>query len=433
VFLVADACGSTTVVPGSPLSTGARPGTSGTPPPGATIAPAATPPAPAATQPTPGLSWVKAADVERPADAFANASAEPTQPTGPGTAGHPGNFLGQAIVDDVAAVDGRLVAVGYVGIAGVWTAIAWTSTDGQTWSLAPVDDAPGSFAVVLTAARGSGSPRLVAVGRSGNAPVAWTSDDGQVWVREPMPTLSGGAEWERATTVIATPTGFLAGGSVGPELGDRRARFWRSADGRTWQPVPDDAGMSGAEVGAIRSLGGGGFVAVGRLGTGQRAVSSVAWTSADGIAWRRSDDTELAQGLVAGLATLPDGTIVAVGSDPDERAADIWTSADGVRWSLAPSEPSRLYGGEKIRMTAVTAAGRGLVAVGNRVGVQYGTATSWVSGDGRTWLRSPGYPALEQGEMLAVAATPGRLVAVGSFGAPDNYIPTIWLSALPGG
>ena len=25
------------------------------------------------------------------------------------------------------------------------------------------------------------------------------------------------------------------------------------------------------------------------------------------------------------------------------------------------------------------------------------------------------------------------LVATGSFGAPDNYVPTIWLSDLPGG
>ena len=36
---------------------------------------------------------------------------------------------------------------------------------------------------------------------------------------------------ERMTTVIATPDGFLAGGSIGPELFERHARFWRSADG----------------------------------------------------------------------------------------------------------------------------------------------------------------------------------------------------------
>ncbi|MFL5749861.1 MAG: hypothetical protein ACJ767_04490 [Chloroflexota bacterium] len=83
-----------------------------------------------ATPPIPGLSWVKARNVERPTDAFAEASGNPTAPSGPGTAGHPGHFPGQAIVDDVSAVGDGLIAVGYVGVNGVWTAIGWGSTDG---------------------------------------------------------------------------------------------------------------------------------------------------------------------------------------------------------------------------------------------------------------------------------------------------------------
>jgi beta-lactam-binding protein with PASTA domain len=78
-------------------------------------------------------------------------------------------------------------------------------------------------------------------------------------------------------------------------------------------------------------------------------------------------------------------------------------------------------------MTDIIAlASGGFLAVGNYVGMQYGTATSWLSSDGLTWQRAPGYPALEQGEMLAVIEGPDSLVAVGSFGAPDNYIPTVW-------
>jgi len=125
------------------------------------------------------------------------------------------------------------------------------------------------------------------------------------------------------------------------------------------------------------------------------------------------------------------GGLVAVGSDVDEREALAWHSTDGSTWQAAPREDSRLYNGEKIRMTDVMAVRGGLVAVGNYVGVQYGTATSWISKDGLTWRRAADYAALGQGEMLAVGRGGPGLVAVGSFGAPDNYIPTIWLTAEP--
>jgi len=370
--------------------------------------------------------------VERPEDAFAGASAVPTAPSGPGTAGHPGHFAGQAIVDDVARVGNRLVAVGYDGMRGAWTALAWTSDDADHWDLATIDPSAGSFAVSVAAAPGAAG-RIVAGGRSGGSPVAWASTDGRTWSRRTIPTLSNGAEWERIVTVLATDAGFLAGGSAGPELGDRRARFWRSADGFAWSAVPDDPAFDGAEVVSIVARDGG-FVALGRLGTGQRGTGSIAWVSADGGNWQRIDSPALASGLAVALTAAPDGSLVAVGSDLDEREALAWRSADGSSWELAPAEESRLYHGAKIRMTDVVSLGsRGLLAVGNYVGMQYGTATSWLSSDGRAWRRAPGYPALEQGEMLAVTVGPDGLIAVGSFGAPDNYIPTVWRGPPAGG
>jgi hypothetical protein len=378
--------------------------------------------------PTPaiaGLSWVQATDVERPEDAFAQASAAPTAPSGPGTAGHPGHFAGQAIIDDVARVGDRLVAVGYVGVRGVWTALAWTSDDGDRWDLATIDPSPASFAASISVGLGASRP-IVAGGRSGGSPVAWDSADGRAWTRRMVPTLSNGAEWERIVTVLATQAGFLAGGSAGPELGDRRARFWRSGDGVTWSTVPDVAAFDGAEVVSIVARDDG-YVALGRLGTGQRGTGSIAWVSADGAQWQRIDSPDLASGLAVALTGAPDGSLVAGGSDLDEREALIWRSADGTVWGLAPGEESRLYHGAKIRMTDVISLAKGgFLAVGNYVGMQYGTATSWLSSDGLAWQRTPGYPALEQGEMLALTEGPDGLVAVGSFGAPDNYIPTVW-------
>ena len=388
---------------------------------------------PSSTPPVPGLSWVKA-DVARPIDAFAEPSAEPTGPSGPGTAGHPGHFPGQAIVDDVVATPDWLYAVGYVGIDGVWTAIDWRSTDGRSWRVETVDATPASFAVAVTAGAGSTSGSVFAAGRSGPEPVVWAYAGRGTWNRYELPTLSRGAERERAVAIAATPGGLLVGGSVGPELGDRRARFWWSPDGSVWEALPDDDAFAGAEVVAIEPRGQHGFVALAHLGTGQRSTGSIALVSDDGVTWRRVDDPALAGGLVNGVTTDADGALIAVGSDLDERAALVWRSTDGGEtWQQAPSEPSRLYEPYKIRMTDVVTTPGGLVAVGNYVGLQYGTATSWVATDWTHWTRAPNYPALGQGEMLAVARGGPGLVATGSFGAPDNYVPTIWLGETPGG
>jgi hypothetical protein len=384
--------------------------------------------------PTYGLTWAMAPDVELPSDAFEVSSHPPTGPAGPDTAGHPGHFPGQGIIEDVAVSPSadRLVAVGYVGIAGDWRARAWTSTDGATWRLAAIDDHTLSFAVSVAAGPDGG---FVAVGHIGPVAAAWRSSDGLTWTAASVDSLvmsdAGGAptsrtpdQAERMTAVVATPGGLLAGGSVGPELGGRRARFWSSTDGAAWAAVADQpAVFDGAEVEAI-TVSGHGIVAVGDAGPAR----SLAWTSSDGEHWDRVDDQALARGHVVSAVVAPPVGYVAVGSVNDEREAAAWTSPDGQAWTLAPTEPSRLHSGEKIRMTDVVATDQGLVGVGNYVGLQYGTGTSWLSSDGSHWTMAPDQPTFGQGEPEAVITWRDRLVIVGSRGAPDNYIPTVWLS-----
>jgi hypothetical protein len=402
-------------------------------PPASPAASSAASPGPSPSPPIPGLSWMKA-DVARPDAAFAEPSAVPSGPSGPGTAGHPGHFPGQAIVDDVVATPDGLFAVGYVGIDGIWTAIDWRSSDGRQWTVEPIDPAPASFAVGVAAAKGRTDGSVFAAGRSGPKPVVWAHAGRGSWNRVELPTLSHGAEWERAVAIAGTDDAVLVGGSVGPELGTRRARFWRSTESSVWEAVPDGDAFGGAEVVAIEPHGRRGFVALAHLGTGQRGTGSIALLSDDGVTWRRVDDAALATGLANGLATDAEGALVAVGSDLDEREALVWRSTDGgASWQQAPGEPSRLYEPYKIRMTDVVSTPGGLVAVGNYVGLQYGTATSWVASDWEHWTRAANYPALGQGEMLAIAPGGPGLVATGSFGAPDNYVPTIWLSEAPGG
>ncbi len=375
---------------------------------------------PTTAPPELGIDWAKAPDVERPGEGFVIASDRP-EPEGTGRSGHPMHFAGQAMMADVVATSAGLVAVGYVYPG--WTPVAWTSADGATWRAVSMGDAPFTFPVSVAV---GGSGRLVAGGRSGPEPIAWTSDDGSAWVPHRVPTLGTDGTAERITTVVATADGFLAGGSVGPELFERRARFWRSRDGAAWEPVADGAAFSDAEVRAIVSTPDG-LVAVGVTGSAQRATGSVAWRSPDGIGWTRIDDDALSAGRAVALVVAPWGGLVAAGSDLDEGEALAWTSTDGSAWALAPTEPSRRYPG-KIRFTDLVAIGDAVVGVGNYVGLQFGTATSWISHDGIGWTKARDAPVQQQGEMYALAPGGPGIVAVGSYGAPDNYIPTVWLS-----
>jgi hypothetical protein len=415
--LILAACGAkpTTSVPATPASG---------PSAAASVRPAPTAPGP----PILGIDWGRTTAIERPAEAFEQpAPGVSIASEGTGRSGHPQHFPGQAVMADVTRLaSGGLVCVGYVYPG--WHPTAWTSpADGSTWTLRDMGTTEFTFPVSVAAGEGPGRTGAVAVGRSGSRPLAWTSPDGRTWTSHPVATLGDGTIAERMTAVIATPEGFLAGGSLGPELFERHARFWQSADGVTWTPVPDDAAVfANAEVRAIVPFGSG-YVAVGIVGTAQKAVGSVAWTSPDGRAWTRIDAPDLALGRAVALVAAPFGGLVAVGSGLNEEEAFAWTSPDGRSWTLAPSEPSRQYPG-KVRMTDVVVVGDAVIGLGNYVGMQRGTAISWVTHDGTTWQKARSAPVQEQAEIYAaIAAGPG-LVAVGSVGAPDDYIPMVLLS-----
>jgi hypothetical protein len=398
-----------------------------TPSPTPPASPSASSPASAIALPSPvlGLDWGRATSVERPEEAFAQPSPGASIPfsLGVGRSGHPLHFPGQAIMADVASVpSGGLVSVGYVHPG--WHPAAWTSGDGQSWALQDMGSTEFTFPVAVTV---GSDGTIVAVGRSGPAPVDWTSRDGRSWQPHSVATLGDGATAERMTAVIAVPGGYLAGGSAGPELLDRHARFWRSTDGATWTPVEDDPeAFANSEVRAIARHGDV-FVAIGTVGSIQEVTGSVAWVSEDGERWARIDDEALKGGRAVALAEAPFGGLVAVGSDVTEDEAFAWISEDGRSWTRAPSEPSRQYHG-KIRMTDVAVVGDELVGVGNYVGLQRGTAISWVSRDGLHWEQSQTAPIQEQVELYAVVPAGPGVVAVGSFGAPDDYIPVVLLS-----
>ena len=362
-----------------------------------------------------GIDWGRTT-VERPRNMDA------TEPPGtPGT--HPIlRIPGQANMADVVALpDGGFVAVGYM--PPEWLPVSWTAADGADWKLHEIDGPAFTFPMSIAAGPGGA---VVAVGRSGTAPAAWTTDDGRSWDSKSVPVLGGAGIAERMVTVLAHEGGYLAGGSVGPELLDRHARFWTTPDGATWEPVADDpVAFADSEVRAIAPLGEG-FVAVGVTGTAQAWTGGVAWTSEDGLTWTRVDHPAFAAGFAIALTPSPSGGLVAVGEDLERREAVAWTSADGRTWARAPVEDSRLHSGGFAWFSDVIAIDSRLIAIGGIQGLQRGTAMSWVSTDGLTWRRSNRAPVQEQGEFYAIAAGGAGAVAVGSFGAPDSYVPTVW-------
>jgi hypothetical protein len=365
-----------------------------------------------------GIDWGRVASVQRPAN-----YEETVAPSY--VAMHPIlRIQGQAMMVDLAALPGRgYVAVGYV--PPDWVPYSWTSPDAQSWTIHQIDATPFTFPVsVAVGADGT----IVAVGRSGNDPVSWTSHDGTTWTEHTAPILSGSSVAERMTSVVATASGFVAGGSSGPELLDRHARFWTSPDGATWQAVPDDAtAFANAEVRGITSFSGG-LVAVGVVGGVQDPTGAVAWTSSDGSTWTRIDSAAFANGEAVSVAPGPAGGLVAVGADIGRRNAVAWITPDGKTWTRAPDEASREHSGGFAWMTDVVTVDGVAIGVGDVQGLQRGTAVSWISRDGLTWQQSASAPVQSGAEFYGITTAGHGALVVGAFGIPDSYVPEVWLT-----
>jgi len=411
--LIAAGCGT------APAPSGVTPsaGASGSP---GTSSAAATP------EPTThevAFDWGKADVVDAPP----GDATETTPPyINPGSLGHPQAYQGgQADLLDVALTSVGLVAVGYDDRAV--TAGAWLSTDPRQWHrIAAFPASDGSQAVAVA----GGPAGVVAVGASGDHAAAWSSTDGRSWSAAPDGPDFHGSTQLRMTGVASSPAGYVAVGYMGSLAGPIEARFWWSPDGRSWRLATLDGPPAGTRAAAVEAVPGGGFVAVGATGDARTADGSAAWTSPDGRTWTRvAGQAALRQGVMRKLTAAGGLGLVAVGNSADSTRAVAWRSTDGTDWTVAPDAPSLDNFGLGIEMHDVAWDGMRLVAVGHRLfGTQYPTGVVWVSTDATTWDRATESAALSQGKVDGVAAVGGGFAAVGTFGAPDAAIPTVWLS-----
>ncbi len=266
-----------------------------------------------------------------------------------------------------------------------WLAVGphaiWTSTSGQSWTLASTTGVTsvdaGDRMAVLTSTGGG----FLAAGRNtaeGTA-VIWTSPDGLHWQRlTPAQLLlpAGDGTVEDIDGAAAHGRDILLSGHVATAAqgagATRIPETWLSTDtGATWKltAVPSGPGATGGLAGIAAT--GTGFVAI-RSGTAVPGTSrsgladGVVYASAGGAAWRYVTTLTATDGVQIGVVAGGPGGLTALGRGPGGAMA-AYLSTDGLSWSRAiafgPAPPdvsgATVTAGETVVVTgSTTAAGR---------------------------------------------------------------------------
>ena len=216
-----------------------------------------------------------------------------------------------------------LVAVGPDGLVIATSGLAVhsaTSSDGSHWVLSPPNAFPADFALDDLEGTSTGYVAIGAWIRGGSVGAAalWSAD-GRHWPKTPtlLPTSASGSgtpAFSNAVTLMVGDHGIVAmgiGGSAGAAL------WWRSTDGRQWQPLPTFQPLGASTCGGANC----GLQPTGTvIGDGHRLVAvrggsdAAALVSTDGQRWTAlglSGDIPTAH---AQAVLLPGGVLVSDGT-----------------------------------------------------------------------------------------------------------------------
>jgi hypothetical protein len=260
------------------------------------------------------------------------------QPVGNNT---PTTFWPNLSILALATLPGKFVAISAMNdylLHALPPVIAWSSTDGQSWTPAqtlPVQPAtnPSGFAALVAA-----GPHDLVVATSGLGARIATSIDGSNWVVAPANAFP--ADFA-LTDIEGGPQGFVAIGTWTKGEGpDRAAALW-SADGRTWPNTPTilpaESDSQAVSTAVTLSVGDQGMVA---SGLGGLTGSVLWWQSADGRHWQALQAfPPLAGGACpgGGCNLAPTGTLVGDGHRLVALQAGLgrtgWVSSDGQQWT----------------------------------------------------------------------------------------------------
>jgi hypothetical protein len=290
-------------------------------------------------------------------------------------------------VTDIAAADGRMVAVGGANSR----AAVWTSTAGVTWSRADTSALGGSgpqrFTKVVHGPRG-----WLAIGTRGGHPLAATSLDGRSWQALGDAVFSSGDDVVRLSAAAYGPKGYVVVGTAGSGAKSTGAA-WFSADLESWRSA-EFPGPAKATTHTMLDVAAGstGYVAVGVNANSAKSAEQQSrpgvWTSTDGLGW-----TEKKVDLPAGATTgnlnhvwIKGTTVVAAGDALFDGTRGFAMVSDDLGMTWRAAQLPVPVNGTPTYVTAGSTTSNAFVVVGNLGGRQTdGDVIQWISTDGRSW------------------------------------------------
>jgi hypothetical protein len=352
-------------------------------------------------------------------------------------------------VSSVAAAGRTIVAVG--SMTGQWIPRAQflvSADGGRSWRLAQVRAPDGSvpspadlpLPVAGGAARSGVRVGWLALGDK----AAWTSPDGQTWTLAPGTGIAPLQAADRVLALARTGRGFLAVGENVPGGDQTKATpvAWTSADGLSWRRLPAASlHLATPARGRVLRLSqvaadGGDVIVEGEIATAHGPGKHPATSLSDAV-WRSRNGGRSwavahlpaghgAAGQIAGLAVagqrfvaIRPGRTAKSGSD-----AMAYVSRDGASWTRAATITAQKK--DHLTITAVGGSDQGAVVSGQLAG---GARVAWVSTSGRAWRRVAGLGSSSQ-TLAGVTVTAARtVVAAGATAhAADGQRPYLVLA-----
>jgi len=267
--------------------------------------------------------------------------------------------------------------------------VLWFSTDGISWQQLP--DQAGLAHMELDASSGTlsaGPPGFAITGSvitAGNSgPAAWISRDGRTWTRV---DAQGGTGFER---ILVLPSGFVGlASSVGS------AEF--STDGTSWRDLskdPDSPFGPNSRSAFVTSVGS--TVIVLRYGpTGALEIFGGDLGNGAGsthVSWHHNSTADAAfAGTDASAAATSSAGALVLGYDLKSLAPIAWTSADGLAWRRTALDPATFGGGVPGLIAGSSTGVASFVAIGARVNSAGVVRPQiWRSDDGTAWSAAGG-------------------------------------------
>jgi hypothetical protein len=364
-----------------------------------------------------------------------------TAPAPAGSSGWAGLDWSSLASDDPLGAVRAEVTLGATSVAigdipGSTSTTVWSSADGSHWQ--PIEDnTPTTFWPNISIVALATLPgRFVAVSEMNdyllqNLPpvIAWSSTDGQSWTPAETLPLDPSSSPARSQSLVASGPHGLVVASSGPA-----ARLATSSDGANWVVAPPNAFPADFELADLKGNPGG-YVAVGTWTKGTGPDRAAALWSADGRHWPASPTLlpALAPGLgspgvsnVFGL-TVGDEGMIALGIGGPKGSTLWWQSADGRHWRALPTLPltglptcGNPAGCDPQPIATLFGDGHRMVAL--RTGTD---GAAWVSLDGQQWQ-----PLAFSGDLPSGQATHATLLPGGVL-VSDGV--TTWFGQAEGG